>query len=160
MKLTRFPFVAIICLWVAGGCQQTLAPRIALFHASPDFLLVSVACLSLLSARYAGSLVGFFAGLIQGCLAGANLAAYTISRTMAGFLVGWFNSLEWEGNVLVAAITTVLTTIVAQLALMFIAPPPQLGGFLLATIATAMYNGVIAVPVYALLRRIVDPPQR
>ncbi len=160
MKTGRYPFVAIVCLWMAGGCQQTLAPKIAIFNAVPDFLIVSIACLSLLSARYAGSLVGFFAGIIHGALAGANLAAYAISRTMTGFLVGWFNSFELEANALVALITTVVATIIAQLLLMFIAPPQGLAPFLLATIGTAIYNGVIAVPVYALLKRIVDPPQR
>ncbi|MEZ0326202.1 MAG: LytS/YhcK type 5TM receptor domain-containing protein [Fimbriimonas sp.] len=160
MKTWRYPIVAILCLWMAGGCQQTLAPKIAIFDAVPDFLIVSVACLGLLSARYASSLVGFLAGVIHGCLAGANLAAYAISRTFTGFLTGWFNSFELEANVLVAFATTFVATLVAQLLLMFIAPPQEIGAFLLATIATAIYNGVIAVPVYALLKRIVDPPQR
>ncbi len=160
MRMSRYPFVAIICLWMAGGCQQTLAPKMAIFNAVPDFLIVSVACLGLLSARYAASLVGFFAGLIHGCLAGANLAAYAISRTLAGFLTGWFNSFELEANVLVALATAFVSTIVAQLLLMFIAPPQEIGVFLLATVGSAVYNGVIAMPVYALLKRIVDPPQR
>jgi hypothetical protein len=48
-------------------------------------------------------------------------------------------------------------TIVAQLILMFFAPPPGIASFLGATIGSAMVNGVLAVPVHALLRRILGP---
>jgi rod shape-determining protein MreD len=160
MKLTRYPFVALLCLWMAGGCQETIAPKLAILDAVPDFLLVTVACLGLLSARYASTLVGFFAGLIHGALAGANLTAYAISRTVSGFLVGWFNSFELEANVLVAFATTFVTTLVSQIIFMFITGPSAVMAYLLATIATAIYNGVIAVPIYFLLQRVIAPPQR
>ncbi len=160
MKQAKSILVTVICLWMAGGCQQSLAPHMAIYRAWPDFLLVNVACLSLFTTRAGGTLLGFAGGVIHGALAGVNLAAYAITRTLAGFMVGWLNSLEFDANVFVAFMATAGASLFAQLVLMFVAPPEAILPFLGATIASAMYNGVIAMPVYALLKRILDPPVR
>jgi len=156
----RFFFVTLVCLWVAGGCQLTVGPRIAIVGAVPDFLMISAACLGLFATPRGGALAGFLAGVLHGALAGANLGSYAVSRAVAGFLAGTMNTFEFESSPVVAFFVTGVTTIVAQLLLMFVAPPPSLISFLLATIGSAVYNGVLAMPLYALLRRILDPLPR
>jgi rod shape-determining protein MreD len=160
VKLTRFPIVALICLWLSAALQETIAPKLAILDAAPDFLLVSVSCLGLLTARYGATLVGFLAGLLNGALAGANLASYAISRTFSGFLVGWFNSFELESNIMVAFATTFVATLAANLVFMFITGPSGLVAYLLGTVGTALYNGLIAVPIYLLLRWAVGPESK
>ena len=160
MRGPTLVLVAGICLWAAGGCQRSAAPYLAIGGVSPDFLLIVVGCVSLFGSRRSGTFIGFVAGVLQGALAGANLAAYAVSRTVAGFVAGWFTSLEFEAGAIVASFVVVATTLLAQLLLMFIAPPGQLAPFLLATIGSAVYNGVLAMPLYALLRRVFDPPAR
>jgi len=152
--------VSIICLWMAGGCQQSLAPRMAFAGLSPDFLLISLGCLGLCGSRKSGAVTGFFAGVIQGALAGANMAQYVVSRTLSGFLLGWLNTLEFDANAVVAFFAVFATTILSQLLLMFLAPPPRIIAFLLATIGSAVYNGVLAMPLFMLLKKVVDPPNR
>jgi hypothetical protein len=44
-------------------------------------------------------------------------------------------------------------TLLAYLLMMVPAPPPEVGRYLRDTIVAAMYNGVLAIPLYALLRR-------
>lgn len=160
MRGPAYTFIAILCLWAGGGCQRSVASHIAIGGVVPDFLLVAIGCLSLFGTRRSGAIIGFFAGVLEGALAGANLAAYAVSRTIAGFVSGWFSSLEFEAGAVVASFVVFAITVFAQLLLMFIAPPGQIGGFLLATIGSAVYNGVLAMPLYALLRRVFDPPAR
>ena len=97
---------------------------------------------------------------MQGALAGANLTHYVISRCIAGFVASWSRRLRFEMTPITVAISVAAVTVVAQIALMFIAAPTGIFGFLGDTIGSAMYNGVIAIPVYALLKRVLNPPVR
>jgi LytS/YehU family sensor histidine kinase len=146
-----------IGLWVAGALQQALAPALAIGGAEPGFLLILLATTGLFTHRAGGAFIGFLVGVVHGALSGANLASYALSRTVTGFFVGWFAGFEWEANVLVAFVSGLIATLLSQLILMFVAPPPNLGAFLLATIGAAVYNGVLAMPVFAILRRILAP---
>lgn len=160
MKGPQLALLAVFIIWIAGGCQQTLAPAIRFGSVGPDFIIISIGCLSLFSNRRAGTIIGFCGGLLQGALAGTHMAAYAISRAISGFVAGWFTTLEFESGVFVAFLVVAVSTVVAQLLLMFMAPPSQISAFILATIGSAVYNGVLAIPLYALLRRVVDPPSR
>lgn len=154
MKGPKGVFVAAILLWIAAGAQQALAHRLNLFGAAPDFLLISVSCLCLFANRIGGALIGFFAGLSMGAVVGANMTQYVFSRTLVGFFDAWSKALGLDANLLTAAVNGLLVTVAAQLLQMFFAPPAGITSFLGATIASAVVNGVLAIPVYALLKRI------
>jgi len=144
-----------VALWIAVALQSSVMPYVP---GNPDLVLVLVSVFSLTSNRAQGAGFGFAAGVWFGAVAGANVAHYTISRVTAGFLGGMLPSIGVQAGYLIAAATTAGLTIVAQFLLLFLAPPPSIAGFLLSTIVTAMVNGVLALPVYGLLRRFANPP--
>lgn len=155
MKTTRGVFLAGICLWFAGGCQGALAPRMSLGGAMPDFLLVTIAVFGLFCNRRGGLLLGFWAGLIHGAMAGANLGAYVVTRSVAGMLVGSLKGFEFEPNSVVAGIQGAVLTVVAQVFLMLISPSGSIPRFLLVTIESAMINGVLAAVLFFLMGRML-----
>lgn len=157
MKGSRGVVLCALGIWIAAFLQQSLGHRVGLFGARADFLLTFMSCLCLHASRSGGALIGFFSGLAAGAISGANLSQYIISRTITGFIDAWSRTFGLDANMVVAAINAFVTTIVAQLILMFLAPPPGIAAFLGATIASATVNGVLAVPVYALLRKILGP---
>lgn len=157
MKGFRGFLIASISIWIAAVLQQGLAHRWAIWGAAPDFLLIVVSCLCLYASRAGGAVIGFFAGFAAGAIAGANLSQYIFSRTIAGFCDAWSRNLGLDANAVAAAINGFAVTVFAQLILMFFAPPAGIAAFLGATIASATVNGVLAVPVHALLRRIIGP---
>jgi len=149
----------LLLLWLAAVCQMALAPRMAVAGATPDFPLVVLACGGLYCERKPATVLGFGAGLVQGIVAGANLTLYVASRTIAGFLLGWFNQVGVQVNWVVSCGYAAVVTIVAQFLLMFLgAHHGPLFPFIEGTLATAVYNGVIALPVYALLSRFLSVP--
>jgi rod shape-determining protein MreD len=156
MKGARGFIVAAIALWLGAVLQQSLG-RYGILNARPDYLLVMLSCLCLYASRSGGALAGFAAGLLSGAITGANLTQYIFSRTVAGFGDAWARHLGLDPNAVTAAVNSFFMTVVAQLILMFFAPPPGITSFLGATIGSAMVNGVLAVPVNALLRRILGP---
>jgi len=159
MKGAKGWSIAILLLWFAGALQQAVAYQISAGGVSPDFPLIVIVTLCLFADKRTGSIVGFLAGAIHGAIAGGHMAAYTITRTLIGFLVGWFTGMEFEGNIAVAFIVTAAATICTQLTFLLLTPRGAILPFLLATIGSAMYNGVLAIPLYALLKKVLDSPR-
>lgn len=147
-------------LWVAGVLQAGAAPHMAILGAQPDFLLVFAISFSLYLNRGGAAATGFYAGLIQGGLIGANLTHYIASRMISCFAASWSRRLRFEMTPATIAGTVFATTILASLIFMFTAAPRNLGGFLRDTIVAATYNGVLALPLYGLLSRVLPQPSR
>ena len=160
MKGPKGWLIAILTLWIAGGLQQAVAFQVSAGGVAPDFLLVAIVSLSLFSLRRNGSVVGFIGGALHGAIAGGHMAAYVITRTLVGLCVGWVTGMEFEGNTAVAAIVTAAATLASQLTFLLMNPHGAILSALLATIGSAVYNGVLAIPLYALLRKVLDSPRR
>jgi hypothetical protein len=73
-----------LVLIIAVAFQVTIAPRLALFGAKPDFVLLTVAWISLHISTDRASFLGFIGGVLQGGVADAKMAAYVVSRVLAG----------------------------------------------------------------------------
>lgn len=152
--------VPALALFLAGAIQQAVAIRVAVVGAVPDLVLTVAICTALTSRRAKAAGIGFAGGLIEGALAGANTSAYAISRTLSAFCASWSKALGFELSILAAGVVTFFATILAELTWMFIGLRSGIGGFVAATIGTALYNGVLAMPLFALLRRLAEPPRR
>lgn len=150
----------ILVLWLSAILERGLALHLAVFGAKPDFLLLATSVCGLCLSRPGGALTGFGAGLIQGALIGANLSHYVVSRALAGFVAGWIRHMRFEASAVVIGLTTATISIGAELTFMLTAGPKGIAGFLGDTMGTAIYNGVLAIPVYALLRRVLNPVVR
>jgi hypothetical protein len=149
--------VAVLLVWLSAGLNMGVSAKVSVFGANPDFLLITLAVLGLFAHRSGAALLGFFCGFVYGSLAGANLAQYCISRTLGGFLSGWLNDMGFQGSLGMAGLSAVVVTLVCQLLLMFSAPSNDVAGFLGDTIRMAVYNGILAMPYYALLSRLLEP---
>ncbi len=148
--------VAIVFL-VATPLQMAFIPSVQVAGARPDLLLAVCTPLALFLRPAGGAAVGFTSGLLQGALAGANLTHYVISRSITSFVTSILTSHQIHVGTLVAGLLTVLATLVSRMILMFLTAPPQIGTYLSDTIGSAVYNGVIALPLYALLRLFFKP---
>ena len=153
MKVAAPWLVLALLFWLAAGIQHGAATKLAIFGATPDFLLVVAFCSSILMRPGAAAGLGFLAGLLQGAMAGANLAQYVVSRVLTCFFIGYESRLEFGVKVEFAALTVAIGTIVSGVLLTILAPPPEIWSSMRATIGTAIYNGVLAVPTYLLVRR-------
>ena len=157
MKGWKGLLIAAFCIWVAAALQESVAWKLAIFGARPEFLLVVLATLCMFTNRLGGTLLGFFTGFAFGAIAGANLTWYVVSRSIAGFLDGWSGGLGLQGNIPLAGLNAFFVTIFAELLLMFFIAPKGIASFVAATIGSAIYNGVLAMPMYMLLRRVLGP---
>jgi rod shape-determining protein MreD len=148
---------AALALWCSAACQQALATRLSIWGFRPDFLLLATSLFCFFVPRRSAIYVGFFAGLVHGALTGIHMAAYVISRSLVGFFGSVSRHLGVEPTLLVVGITTLILTLLAQTVWMFLAGPKGVASFLGDTIRSAVYNGLLSMPLYALLRRFLKP---
>lgn len=146
---------AILLMLLAVLFDTTLTPRFELLGGGIDAIVIVVVSFGLLSRPAAGALLGFFAGFLYGGIAGVSLAHYIFSLSIVGYLAGVASS--WEPTPRTGMLFVAIGTVVFRLILMFTSPQSEIGSLIQATIMSALYNGVLAWPVYALLRRMLRP---
>jgi len=139
-----------ILVWLCLTLQTAIRPL-------ADLPLVLLSVGGMLLPRPGATVLGFLLGALHGALAGANLAGYAVSRTLAAFATSSTVGLGLQPNPWTAAIVSAVATLFAQAVFLFLCPPGSIPKFLGDTMGMAMYNGVLAVPVYALLRKVSAP---
>lgn len=156
MKGLKGAAVTFCCLWVAGILQSN-ATALMFLGAKPDFLLTTAVVLSAWSGRRTGATIGFCAGLIHGSIFSSRIGYYIVSRAAACFGVSWSRKLDIELSYWLIGLTVFVSTVFVQAFQLFLPPPQNILRLATDTIFTATYNGVLAMPLYALLKKILDP---
>lgn len=153
MSTTRKVISVVLLYWITMALSHTLSAKISIGLVEPDFLLIVATVLAILHEPRAGALFGFISGAIDGGLIGADMASLVVTRTIAGYLAGHIGNLDFEIKPIYAALVVAGATIVCHTLFALPAPPPQVGVYVRDTIFAALYNGVLALPLYALVRR-------
>lgn len=152
MRQSRAYIALALWFWAAAVFQQAVAPRIQIAGAAPDFLLIVALVAAVFFPPRLAAVLGFIAGVLNGAIAGADLAHYAVSRTLVAFAVGFLSGLNLDVKAWYVGLTVMGGTLAAAVLMMIPAPPPEFGPYVQATIVSAMYNGVLAIPIYALVR--------
>ena len=128
---------------MAAAAQVAIAPKVAVFGARPDFLLVAVTLLSMNRGTDAASIIGFSAGLSHGGVGNTKMAALVISRILAAIAA----SLVGRTTVAATPITVMGASLaasgVASLAYMLLGVPKDLWGWVLASFGMIIYNTLL-----------------
>ena len=154
MNRTRPYIVLLLAFWIAAALQQTVAYK---FSPPPDFLIVVALSAAVMYEPVVAALLGFIAGVLHGGVTGSDTANFAISRTLAAYAAGYVSRLELDVRPWYVALVVAAGTVVIHLLMMIPAPPPTVGSYLRDTILAALYNGVLAFPIYTVLRRSLRP---
>lgn len=157
MKRHRHLLATGLLLWFAAVLHQEAVHGMALFGMKPDLLLTVSLTVAVNSTPKGGALAGFLGGWLQGALAGANLTHYILTRTVTCFLASLAGGTELKVTMPICAAIVALATILAQVGLMFLAPSPDLAASLRDTMGTALYNGLLSMPLFGMLRPMFQP---
>lgn len=143
---------AAAALYLAATAQTSLAYRLAIGPAQPDFVLVLVICIGLLRGPTTGTWVGFGGGLFLGLLRGEGLVGLAIGNMLAGLLAGRQQRRLRVEHWLAAPLTALWLTLVASVIAFLLWRPGLIGHGLKTAAAAAPYNAVLSLPVFALTR--------
>lgn len=159
MRPWLIPFLAVT-LWIGVAFDHALSNRWTILGAHPDLLLVFVGVIGLYLPMRGSLVYGFLAGAVFGGVGGGGLGSFSASRLLGSLVPSLANSIDLDRNLLAAVLSAVVTTLVSQVFLLFLDPPASILTFVGATIRTALYDGVLAIPVFYAVHPILDPVAR
>ena len=145
--------VPAIWLILAGSAQMALAPKLGIFGAKPDFLLVAATLLSINRGTDAAAVIGFFAGLIHGGITNTKMAAFVISRILGSIGASLVGRTSVAATPLTVMVASLAATGIASLIYMLLGVPKDLWNWVLSTIGTIAYNAVLVGILFALFNR-------
>jgi len=148
-----------IVLLLAVAVQGVWSHRMRVDFAAPDFSLLVLGCLALLTNPVGGAWAGFFTGWLQGAMIAQMVGSHILSRMGAGFIAGWIPVWFERKNLLMPVIVCVVVVVISETLLYLLAPRHDLHDWMLRMAGKSIYNGLLALPAYALLKRFLPPEQ-
>lgn len=149
-----------ISVYIAAVLDASVSERIAVFGAAPSFLFILIGQFCIPMNRTKGMLFGFMIGAIQGALAGSDIQHFMAGGVIGGLLAASCRDLSLDYSLLAVVSVTAITSFLARLIHVLLAPPPHVSVALLDTLIGAMYNGVLAAPVFFIFKKMMEPSDR
>jgi rod shape-determining protein MreD len=156
LRLAILAFVALVV-------QVALLSQLSLFGASPDLAPLVVMSVGLLAGPVAGALTGFSVGLLVDAALLQTLGVSSLVLLMIGHLAGRLRETVRDPQATLlplaaGAIATLVALVVFSLLqfLLGVEAPVSLELFR-QIVSTVLINTLIALPVHALVRRLLAP---
>jgi rod shape-determining protein MreD len=150
-------------VWLVAVFQAAVFSDIVLLGGTPDVLLVSVISIALLRGSITGALAGFLGGLVVDVATLGTLGVTALVLTLAGFWAGRYGETTGRDRAHAPLLAVIVITLLVGIGsyllyfllgegvsareILVVALPPTLG-----------LNVLVAIPVYALVRRVVGTP--
>lgn len=152
-RVVRWVLLVVVAVVVQGVWASSL--RIGM--ATPDFPLIVLACLALLTNPNTAAWAGFLTGLLHASMlektVGSLITSRTLAATAVAYLPLWLSKQHW----LSVVPAVVALTILAQGILYLAAPTVAASTFWQGTLWSMVYNIGLAIPACWLIQRIVPP---
>jgi rod shape-determining protein MreD len=147
-------------VFVAALLQTVVFSSFVLGGGAPDLLLVTVVALGLLRGAVPGAFLGFAGGLVVDLLTLDTLGITSLVLTLAGFWAGRYGETTGRDRrvapLVAVGVITVLAGVFACVLHYMLGDDVDARYALLTALApTFLANLVLALPVYALVRRVV-----
>jgi rod shape-determining protein MreD len=142
--------------------QVSVVAQITLFGGSADLIPLAVAALALYGGSVAGAAAGFSAGLLLDLALGMNLGGSSLALTGVGYGVGRFAELRDVSHgllpIAVAAAASAGYDLVYGAITFMLDLEAAVSALVLREMLVGMLlNAAIALPAFALVRRVVRP---
>jgi rod shape-determining protein MreD len=151
-------------VFAAVVLQSAIVSSIDIAGGTPDLLLLTLVAISLLRGAVWGAAVGFAAGLLLDTANLGRLGETSLLLTVAGYWIGRYGETTGRDRSHAPLLSVVVVTIlysVGSVALHVVLGDPVDAGTVLvrALIPGVLLNLLLAIPVYALVRRVLGRPE-
>ena len=158
----RLPLRLVVLAFVTVVVQQAAVSQISVFGVSADLTPLVVLSVDLLAGSLPGAIMGFGTGLLVDMVLFQTLGVTSLLYIVIGYWSGRIRELRDPAHGLVPLAMGAAATAVAGIGMALIqfllgvdAPVSLL--LLQQIFITVLVNTLIALPVYALVRRIIQP---
>ena len=163
--MTRTPGTYVRCgllLMLAVTHQIATFSQLHALGGNADITVLVVAAIALYAGSVPGAIAGFAAGLLLDLALGANLGATSLVLTVTGYFVGRYMELRDPAHGLIplpVALAASAGYVLGVAAVQFMLDVGASVSILAVRemVATILLNVILALPVFALVRRVVRP---
>ncbi|MGB2952140.1 MAG: rod shape-determining protein MreD [Gaiellaceae bacterium] len=153
---------AAALVFFAAIVQVTLLSSVDLLGGTPDLVLVTLVGVALLRGSIVGAVAGFAAGLIVDTANLQTLGVTSLLLTLAGYWIGRYGETTGRDRAhapfLSVAVVTVLYAFGALFLHYMLGDPASARIVLVDSLpAKLLFNLLLTLPVYALVRRLLAP---
>jgi rod shape-determining protein MreD len=141
-----------ILLFIAGALQGNMPMWLSIKGARPDLILVVLIATALTMDSFAGSVLGFLAGLIHGSIVEQSLGSFIVSRTIVGFAAGMVTVRLFSENPMVPVVAAGGLTFVGEGIFLLANPAPDLAASVTVVFWKSLFNSSLTLIAYWLLR--------
>ncbi|MEX2211523.1 MAG: rod shape-determining protein MreD [Gaiellaceae bacterium] len=154
-----------VLVFAAAVLQASLFGALDVAGGRPDLLLLAVIAVALVRGTIVGAAAGFFGGLVVDLATFETLGVTSLLLTLAGYWIGRYGETTGRDRAHAPLLSVFVMTV-----------GYGVGGYVLHTIlgdtvsarvalgtpllAAVIVNLVLAVPIYALVRRVLRQPER
>jgi rod shape-determining protein MreD len=155
--------IPALLVLIAALLQVSVVQGITAFGASPDLLVLVVVSTALLDGSVAGAAYGFIGGVSIGLAAAIPLGPHALVGTFIGYWAGRWGELlvtdEHPVPPLLAGIVGTLAMQIGRPLVEFLMVPGSSGAgiFGTQTLVATVFNAVLVVPVYVVVRKVARP---
>jgi rod shape-determining protein MreD len=146
-------------LFFAVIVQVTIVGSIGVLGGSPDLVLVTLVAIALLNGSIFGACCGFWAGLLLDIALLDTLGVTSLLLTLAGFWIGRYGETTGRGRahapLVSVAVVTVLYAVGTLILHFMLGDPVSAKAALVDALPPEVaMNLILAIPVFALCRRL------
>jgi rod shape-determining protein MreD len=154
-----------LAIFAAAIVQTSILNPVELAGGTPDLLLVTLVVVALLRGPVYGAGAGFFGGLIVDTALLETLGLTSLLLTLAGYWAGRYGETTGRDRSHAPFLSVVVITILyaaGAVALHFMLGDAVSARLVLveSLLPSVLLNALLAVPVYALARRLLRPVQK
>jgi rod shape-determining protein MreD len=150
-----------VLLFFAVVIQLSIMSQVTILGGHPNLLLVTLVCVALLRGALVGAIAGFAVGLLADSGVFATLGFTALLLTLAGYWTGRYGETTGRDRAHAPVLSIAVTTLayqIAALVLRYMLGQNAPGGEIFSGLApTVLLNLILALPVYALTRRLLRP---
>jgi len=141
--------------------QATIVPHIAIRTAKPDLILIVVATYAFLEGPAAGSIIGFFGGLLKDLITLGGVGINILTMTIVGYLAGLFERNLFGSKSALAMITMFVVSVFSQLlyalaSFIFGEPIDLWMSIRYVILPSAVYTSLITLFIFSILIKILS----
>lgn len=156
---------AFAVVFVAALLQVVIVSSLVISGGAPDLLLVVVVAIGLLRGSVPGAVLGFVGGLVVDLVTLGTLGVTSLILTLAGFWAGRYAETTGRDRRLAPVIAVGTITMLAAVfgyVLHYLLDEEVVASHALVTalVPALVLNVVLALPVHALVRKLVGEGQR
>ncbi len=141
----------------AALVQMVWANSMAIYGARPNFIILLISLEAMFCSANGGSILGFSGGLIYAIIAAPSNSGFgslVVSGSVVGFCIGWLDNRIFRDNILLAMSLAGAGSLLFEVLFFLLAPQPHLNRWITHVWLTPIYNSILAIPMFFLIRRV------